>query len=267
MIMLRFSLRLARVLLVQIKNNFVREAVYRSNFMALVAVDLIWFALEYTLFYVLYENTPTLAGWTREQVYFFLGVFFASDALFTIFFQKSFWTFSDLVNHGELDILLTRPVPALFLALTRWFNLTGIINVVLGVALVVRFSGPAGFEGGWRWLALGGWLLFGLFSALLLRFAFSVTVFWLERSWAVSRLYYQFFHFASKPDALYPSWIRYALLTVLPFAFIGSVPSRALLQGLHPGEIIGILAVLAGFLVMDGLLWRAGLKRYQSASS
>ena len=32
---------------------------------------------------------------------FFLGIFFASDALFTTFFQRNFWEFSDLVNKGD----------------------------------------------------------------------------------------------------------------------------------------------------------------------
>jgi ABC-2 type transport system permease protein len=259
--------RLLRILLVQVRNNLVREALYRANFIALILVDLAWFFLEYALFYVIYENTPTLAGWTREQVYFFLGVFFASDALFTTFFQRNFWSFSDLVNRGDLDFFLTRPVSPLFLILTRWYNVTGGFNVVLGVALTMRFAEPAGFPGGWAWLWLPFWLLFGLLSAVLLRFAFSVSVFWLERSWAISRLYYQFFAFATKPDAIYPPWIRYAILTALPFAFIGSVPARALLGGLQPGEGLGLVAVLLTFFLLDRALWRAGLRRYQSASS
>src|SRR4051794_33944552 len=109
---------------VQLKNNFVREAVYRTNFLTMVSVDLIWIAVEFSLFTVLYANVRTLAGWTKPQVFFFLGVFFSSDALFTTFFQRNFWQFSDLVNKGELDILLTKPANPLFLALTRWHNIT-----------------------------------------------------------------------------------------------------------------------------------------------
>ena len=111
--------RYLEVYRIQIKNNFVREAVYRTNFLTSVTVDMIWIAVEFSLFSVLYANVSTLAGWTREQVYFFLGIFFTSDALFTIFFQRNFWNFSDLVNKGELDILLTKPIHPLFLALSR----------------------------------------------------------------------------------------------------------------------------------------------------
>ncbi|MBY0472396.1 ABC transporter permease [bacterium] len=252
---------------VQIKNNFVREAVYRSNFITMVAVDLVWMAVEFSLFSVIYSNTPVLAGWTKHQVFFFLGVFFASDALFTTFFQRNFWQFSDLVNKGELDILLTKPVHPLFLALTRWFNLTAWFNVVLGVGVMIRFAPQAGFAGGWKWLLLVFWLLVGVFSAVQIRFAFSIWAFWTERSWAMSRLYYQFFAFATKPDSLYPAMIRYSLMTAIPFAFIGSVPARALLHGLEPREYLQITLVLIAFMVFNTFFWRRGLRRYQSASS
>lgn len=252
---------------VQLKNNWVREAVYRTNFLTSVMTDMIWIAVELSLFGVIYANVPTLAGWSRDQVYFFLGVFFSSDALFTMLFQRNFWNFSDLVNKGELDILLTKPVHPLFLALSRWISITSCFNFVLGIAITITYAGRAGFAGGWHWLTLGLWLLVGLVTALLLRFAFSIWIFWTERSWALSRMYYQFFAFATKPDALYPQAIRYLILTFLPFAFIGSVPARALLKGLAPWEYGLIAGVLSCFFVVDALLWRAGLRRYQSASS
>ena len=51
---------------IQLKNNFVREAVYRSNFVTMVAVDLIWIVVEFSLFQVIYANTTaetTELGW------------------------------------------------------------------------------------------------------------------------------------------------------------------------------------------------------------
>ena len=252
---------------VQLKNNFVREAVYRTNFLTSVLVDLIWLGVEMSLFTVIYANIPNLAGWTKPQVYFFMGIFFASDALFSTFFQRNFWTFSDLVNKGELDILLTKPVHPLFLALSRYINMTASFNIILGIGIAAKFAEEAGFPGGWHWLRMIGWLGIGMITALLLRFAFSIWIFWTERSWALSRLYYQFFSFATKPDAIYPKGIRYLILTALPFAFIGSVPARALLHGLETWEYQLIAGVLVTFLGLNTLLWRLGLRRYQSASS
>jgi ABC-2 type transport system permease protein len=252
---------------VQFKNNWVREAVYRTNFLTAVTTDIVWMGVEMTLFTVLYANIPTLGGWTKDQVFFFLGVFFSSDALFTIFFQRNFWVFSDLVNKGELDILLTKPAFPLFLALTRWMNLTAVFNFILGMTIVARYSNAAGFEGGWKWLLLLFWLLIGMLTAILVRFAFSIWIFWTDRSWAFNRLYFQFFAFATKPDTIYPKMIHYLILTALPFAFIGSIPARAVLRGLSFHEYVLVASVLTVFAVADATLWKVGLKRYQSASS
>ncbi len=252
----------------QMKNNYIREAVYRANFLTNLIVDLIWLGVEFILFTVIYSNTSSIGGWTQNQTYFFLGVLFASDALFTIFFTRNLWMFNDLVNKGDLDILLTKPISSLFLALTRWMGLTSILNFLMGVGICIKFGPEAGFQGGVAgWSLFLFWLLIGCSSALVLRFLFSVCVFWTDRSWALSRLYYQFYGFATKPDVIYPRAVRYLILTVLPFAFIGSVPARALMKGIETSELIQVLVVIAIFAGVDWILWRKGLQRYQSASS
>lgn len=267
MSLLRVLKKYAAIYFVQIQNNWVREVVYRTNFITSMFVDLVWIVVEFILFTVIYANTDKLGGWTKYQVYFFLGVLFSSDALFTIFFTRNMWQFSDLVNKGELDIMLTKPVSSLFLALTRWINITAVSNLALGLAIAIRFSGPAGFAGGIAWLAFPLWIAVGVCAALALRFLFCVCVFWTERSWALARMYYQFFGFATKPDSIYPKAIRYLIKTALPFALIGSIPARALMEGLSVNEGLLVFIVLATFFVVDTYLWKEGLKRYQSASS
>jgi ABC-2 type transport system permease protein len=257
----------SRLFATQVRTNFVREAVYRTNFITMLLTDLVWIAVEFALFTVIYANTTTLGGWTKEQVFFFLGIFFASDAINATFFQRNFWQFSDLINKGELDILLTKPISPVFLALTRWMSLTSILNLFLGLGIAIKYGPAAGFAGGWRWALVPIWLAIGVTAAVLLRFTFAIWVFWTDRSWAITRLYFQFFGLATKPDAIFPVAIRYTIMTFLPFAFIGSVPTRALLFGLTPLETALVGLVLVTFFFLNRFLWRAGLRRYQSASS
>lgn len=252
---------------VTLKNNFTREVVYRSNFLTAVLTDAIWIAVEFALFQVIYANVDSLGGWSKPQVYFFLGIFFASDALFTVFFASNFWGFSDLVNKGGLDVLLTKPMNPLFLALTRLVSFTTVFNVFLGVGIIIRYADAAGFVGGWYWFLVPVWLSVGVLIALLIRFAFSVPCFWTDRGWAFVRLYFEFFQIATKPDTIYPTVVRYTIMTLLPFAFIGSVPARALLSGLAPTEYLQLACVIIGFWLLNRTAWRAGLRRYQSASS
>ncbi|HRK01367.1 MAG TPA: ABC-2 family transporter protein, partial [Oligoflexia bacterium] len=131
----------------------------------------------------------------------------------------------------------------------------------------VNGAGFRGAEQMWYWLEVPLWLALGVFAQLLIRFFSCVWVFWTERGWAISHLYYQFYQFATRPDSLYPWFLRYGIMTILPFAFIGSVPARALLSGLSLQEYGLLVGALGGFLWINIFLWRRGLRRYQSASS
>lgn len=256
-----------RIIGIQLRNNWVREVIYRPNFLTAGIVDFVWFITEISLFTVIYAHTSSLAGWTQMQVYFFLGVFFVSDAFFTVFMSRNFWMFSDLVSKGELDTFLLKPAPALLLILTRSMNLTAVFNILLGVAVMIRFAKPAGFAGGWLWLDAFFWVLIGFFSQTVLRFLFSVWVFWTDRGFTLSALYYNLFTLATKPDRMYPQILRYIIMTALPFALIASIPARALLEGLSQETKLAVGGSLLGLTLLSGLLWKRGLLRYQSASS
>jgi ABC-2 type transport system permease protein len=250
-----------------LKNNFVREFIYRSNTIALTVADLIWVFVELAFFEVIYSNTQAINGWTRDQVFFFLGIFVCSDTLFTTFFQRSFWNLPYMINQGDLDILLTKPINTVFLATFRDINFSQIINLAIGIYIVNHYGPAAGFTGGLGWFVLLLWIFIGLATQYLVRFFFVIWVFWLERGLSVSHLYYQLYALANKPEAIYPKAIRYLLKTALPFAFMGSVPSQVLIGKGSFLTYVLVIAVLTAYAFLIRFLWKSGLKRYQSASS
>ena len=250
-----------------LKNNFVREFIYRSNTVAMTVADLFWVAVELAFFEVIYSNITMINGWSREQTYFFLGIFISSDALFTTFFQRAFWQFPYMINQGELDVLLTKPINAVFLATFKDINFTQIINLFLGFWIIHHYGAIAGFAGGWHWLGVLFWIVIGLITQYLVRFFFVVWSFWLERGITVSMLYYQFYALANKPEGLYPVFIRYLIKTALPFAFMGSIPAVALLGKATWTDYTLVAVVLVAYAGVCVLLWKRGLRRYQSASS
>ncbi len=250
-----------------LKNNFVKEFLYRSNTFAMTFADLIWVAVEFAFFEVIYSNVGAINGWGRNETFFFLGIFISSDALFTTLFQRSFWEFPFLINKGDLDVLLTKPINAVFLATTKDINFTQIVNLMLGIWIIHHYGEAAGFAGGFAWFGVVFWVIIGLLTQFLMRFISVVCAFWLERGMTVSMLYYQLYSLANKPSGLYPISIRYLIKTALPFAFMGSIPAQSLMGKLPLSDyflVVGVLGIYAWCCV---LFWKKGLKRYQSASS
>jgi ABC-2 type transport system permease protein len=249
------------------KNNFVKEFIYRMNAIAMTLSDLIWVVIELAFFEVIYSNISNINGWSREDCFFFIGIFVASDSLFTMFFQRSFWEFPMLVNRGDLDVLLTKPVSAVFLATVKSINFTQSLNLLLGIWIIHHYGPKAGFEGGIAWLAVIFWMLIGLATQFLMRFVSVVWAFWLERGITVSSLYYQLYALANKPAGLYPSAVRYLIKTALPFAFMGTLPVLSVTGKLPLSDYFLVAAVLSAYAWIARILWKRGLKRYQSASS
>ena len=249
------------------KNNFVKEFIYRTNAIAMTFADMIWVVVELAFFEVIYSNITNINGWTREECFFFLGIFVASDSLFTTFFQRSFWEFPMLVNRGDLDVLLTKPISAVFLATVKSINFTQLFNLVLGFWIVHHYGPAAGFDGGIAWLAVIFWTLIGLATQYLMRFVSVVWAFWLERGITVSAIYYQLYALGNKPSGLYPISVRYIIKTALPFAFMGTLPALSVTGKLPLSDYFLVAGVLTAYTWIARYLWLRGLKRYQSASS
>jgi ABC-2 type transport system permease protein len=78
--------------------------------------------------------------------------------------------------------------------------------------------------------------------------------------------------FAEYPLTIYPTGVRWLLTFVLPFALITYYPAERLLGRNETGALLPVLslaAVPAGllFLGIAGLVWRAGVRHYQSTGS
>ena len=69
------------------------------------------------------------------------------------------------------------------------------------------------------------------------------------------------------PLDVYAPWVRGLLTWVVPVAFVSTFPARALTRGAEPAVLLGGVAAAAGAIAVVGAVWRAGLRRYTSATS
>jgi ABC-2 type transport system permease protein len=70
-----------------------------------------------------------------------------------------------------------------------------------------------------------------------------------------------------RPDTVYPSWLRYLVLTILPVGFIASVPAQMVL-GLQTASYLGFAVIAAAVVLwISTKYWHFALRFYSSASS
>jgi ABC-2 type transport system permease protein len=216
--------------------------------------------------WALFANVPQVAGWSVWEVALLYALSIIPRGLVELLADGA-WDLRTLVNRGELDRLLLRPLAPAMQVLTHSTSIHGLGSVLLGGAVLVRASIGAGLNWTPSNLAL---LLVTLASSTVLIGALNLlsnsVVFWEPSTTGTFPFMAQnFLEFAKFPLSLYHRLLQGLLTWVLPFAFVSYYPGLVLLGRPEANTLLGWGAPGAGLAValLTALVWHAGLRRYQ----
>lgn len=247
-----------------------QEMAYRANFLISLMHSLLNLCTGLLGVHVLFSQVQSVRGWDYGAALTVLGVFLTVSALRDLFISPSLEALSGMdgeVWRGEFDFTLLHPVSTQFLVSLRRWNLFALVDlalalVVLGGAIVRQGEALSGVDFAAFLVTLAASV--AVLYAILLTFA--SLVFWNPGflfTWVFSGL----FQMARYPVGLYPGWLRLALTWIVPVGIITTVPARALSGDLPAGLLAGALLFAALAVGVASALFRAGLRRYASASS
>jgi ABC-2 type transport system permease protein len=260
--------RHAALLLLFFKTSLSADLQYRMNFTVRIVTDIIWYASQIATFHVVYRYTPALGGWSLAQSQFFLAVLFLTDALWMLFFSATFDHFSDKVGRGELDYLLTKPINSQFFVSFQRIATPFVLNAVLSfVFLLWSYAQLPGESSSLRLLWLALLVPCGLVLTYGMRFFFSVSALVFTRADSLQYVWHQVYRLGMRPDSIFPLWLRYILLSMLPMAFVASVPARVVIEGPELWLIALAISLALGMVWVTNRFWRYCLRFYSSASS
>src|SRR6185503_921918 len=101
--------------------SFSRALEFRFDFFFRIGMDTLWYAHHLAFFWILYRHTTLLGGWTLDQMYIFAGGVFLMDGIQMTMTANNTWMLPILVNKGDVDYYLMRPVSSLFFLSLRDF--------------------------------------------------------------------------------------------------------------------------------------------------
>ncbi len=261
-------LRYVRLYLYFIRFSFSRAMEFRLDFFFRIFMDLAYCGLNIAFFQVLFLHTPVLAGWSFDQVLIFVAGFLVIDAINMTVFSNNLWWLPVLVNKGDLDYYLIRPVSSFFFLSLRDFAANSFLNLVFALGILAwalsRSPDPLSWEKVLLYLCL---LPLGAVLYFLLHMLVVLPVFWLQSGKSLHQLFYNLAKFMERPDRIYFGWARRVLVTLLPFALIASYPARMLLETFEWEVLLHFLGAIAIFFLVVLGVWRLGLRAYSSASS
>jgi ABC-2 type transport system permease protein len=256
------------VYLACLRNCLARELEFRSSFAFSAGSTMIWAIFSMLLAGLVFTNVRQIAGWDLNRMFIVTGSFLIVEGLSAALVQRNMQRLSELVNKGELDFVLTRPISSQFLVSVRYVDFGDLPTVVVGIAYVAIGVGRLGLTPGP--LEVGGYLLLigcALISIYALWFMVVTLVLWTGRINNISAVVEPFVSMGRMPSDVYRGMVRTIVTYGLPIAVIATLPSKALLGILEPAMLPYQLGLAIVLLWASHRFWHFSLRRYTSASS
>ncbi|MCK2215980.1 ABC transporter permease [Actinomadura sp. ATCC 31491] len=246
-------------------------AAYPASFWLMTVLGLAVAVTDVAVILVVFANTTTLAGFSREEVLFLYG---AAGLPFTLcdMFVSNIDRVSQHIKAGTLDTFLIRPAGAWLQLATDRFTATRIGRVlqaggVLGYALTALGPDP-----GRLWMLpvmiATGVVIFTSLWTLAGALQFVLT----GAPEVVNSFTYGGFQLTQYPMSIYGRDLVRGVTYVLPLAFVNWQPALYVLDRADPFGTPGFTRFLgpvaaAVLALLAALAWRQGIRHYRSTGS
>jgi ABC-2 type transport system permease protein len=266
------ALRYLRLLLAFSRFGLAREMAFRGNFLAKVAVELLWLAILLAFYQTVFTKTSVVAQWTESEYMFFVGCYFALEGVVESFFLSNCLEFTELVRTGDLDFFLVKPIDEQFLITCRSIDWSTAPNIFLGTGIM----GFALSRLGWS-LDIGQVGLFLLLFACGVAIAYSFLLMlssvsvWMVRNQSMMEMWWLLTSLMRYPREIFSAnWaapIGWFFSFIMPIMLAVSMPASTMVKVMSP-ELAAFTAAAAILLLfLSRRLFKYALGQYRSASS
>ncbi len=258
-----------RIFKIFVSTSLANQMIYPSSFYFSIVGKIARVLLAVFLFDIIYGFTDTIAGWSKGEAMMVLATYLTIEFLIIVTVHRNLLYFLPAaIQRGTFDFWITKPVSTLFFAAARVFDFMDLISAASVVIVWWRALALLGINitaGQWfAWfMAIGAAYI--LVAALLVIIA--STAFWSMTRVGAGRLFENMLSAGRVPTDVFSKPGRVLLSTIIPIAFIATVPSEILLQRVSVDTVLigGVVEIV--FVVLALYCWRVGLRHYSSASS
>lgn len=246
---------------------------YRFAFFLDIFIWTFFYGMEYLGIWIILNKFHSIGDWTFYEVIFLYNINLVSYALSGLFFQQPAIYLSRMVQRGDFDSVLTKPVKPFLLLFFREINHAYFGHVVLCIIIFGICFKNLPIE--WSLIQVL-WFIVVISGGVLIQTSIMMITgtisFWVIKTSVVTTIIYSFRSFIEYPISIYDKWVQIVLTFVIPYAFVNFYPAQYFLgkRGetlFHPSFMYGT-PVLGIFLFTCALVfWNYGIKHYRSTGS
>lgn len=261
-----------KILAANTRFSFRESVAYSLNNWGGLASTIVYMITYLVFLGAIFGRVKTLAGYTYSEILLFTLVSQFNFYLSWIWSITNISKMGEDVKSGGLDLVLVRPVPALWqvsfakvnlfmLLFEMWPALLPLFYLMYRNHDIVISS----------WGVLWGVIVFvcGHIAIHCMQFVFGLSVFWFGEYRSMNSLSYQIAFFGdSVPIEAYPKWFLVLGVSIFPFLFHSALTTSLIL-----GKTTDIrwvwwsVIVMVVFLIIKKKMWSLALRAYSSASS
>lgn len=248
--------------------SLAREMEFSANFVLSILIHLFFIAANLTFFGLIWLRVGGFGGLSPYEMLFFTGTFHLADSVYMIFTFFGIMEIPELVRRGDMDYLLTKPVPSQFLMTFRNFSWYSLVDFILALAMIGYAT--AHMELRFTWTGIAVYLIMTVFGAAI-SYAMSCLVMTLAFTFinvdAVWTGFFEIGEFERYPMGIYPAPWKTIFSVTLPMILVANFPAYFALGKLSLLQLVWFLAAGVILICASRYFWQRGLKKYQSASS
>ena len=246
---------------------------YPSNILGWLLSNPIQFLLGFAAIRFAVEQFGEINGWNYGQLAFLYGISVISHALSMIFFVQG-WFMGFYVIEGEFDRFLTRPMSVLYQFFFTNINVFGLTDLIPGILVFLYGCVKTDFP--FTVTNVVG-ILVMLTGAVLIRgdiyILLGSTSFWTTSANDFGQFTQEIFDKTTMyPLSMYPESLQLILTFLIPIGWVSFYPASELMgiENTFSTRGMGVwitLGVGIATMLIAGLVFRAGLKQYESAGN
>jgi ABC-2 type transport system permease protein len=220
------------------------------------------------IFWVLFDTIPSLAGWSFNQLLFIYAFYLLSTAPMQVLFDH-FWNLRMHVLRGTFIKYYFRPLNMMFYYTSEMFDVKGLTQIGLGLALFIYTSIQLDLVWGPVQILL---LLVMLVSAALVTISIMVmassSTFWIYNSFPVMDLAWRLREYSPFPMTIFDGFFKILLTYIIPIGFVAFYPSQLFLQPEMISPLVYFSPLVGvGFFALAYWVWTMGVNRYTGTGS
>jgi ABC-2 type transport system permease protein len=243
--------------------NLASAMEYRASFLSQILGMMINNGIYFVFWLIFFDRFGTIRGYNIGEIYLLFAIVALGHGLAFMFAGNTSGTLAYLVAQGRLDYYLVFPRNVLLHVVFSRMMVSTIGDVSFGIVAYL-FTGR--FHPLDIILFLAATVLVALIMIAFAILSGTMAFFMGNTQNASQQLNMTLITFALYPNSLFSGAARFMLFTIVPAAFVGSVPVQIIKE--RDGVLLAGLAGVA--LLMWGLataVFYIGLRRYESGSA